>query len=286
LCKTYEKFELKNVSFDLQEGHIMGYIGRNGAGKTTTFKSMVNLVHPDSGVVQFFGRDFKDSEFEVKQAIGFVTGGVDYYPKKKLKTITSVTRRFYPSWDEAAYGRYLKLFSLDQEKTIDALSAGMKVKYSIALALSHRAKLLILDEPTSGLDPVSRDDLLSVFIDLVERDGVSILFSTHITTDLEKCADDITYLKEGHVLDSATLPEFLDKWRLVKGPAGSVPTGLIERLVGYKAQRGTFSALAGKADADGFAGLAGAGVSATQADLESIMVHIERDAANGEEASI
>ena len=194
LCKKYDHFELNNVSFALETGKITGFIGRNGAGKTTTLKSLINFVHPQSGDVLFFGKSFKDNEFEIKHKIGFVAGGIDYYPKKKIKIITATTRRFYRDWDDDAYTRYMNMFSLDENKTPDELSAGMKVKYSLALALSHNAELLILDEPTSGLDPVSREDLLDVFLNL-SKQGITILFSTHITSDLDKCADNIIYIK-------------------------------------------------------------------------------------------
>ena len=177
LCKEYPPFSLKDVSFSVEQGAIMGFIGRNGAGKTTTLKSILNLVHPSRGEIRFFGMELEKNELEIKKQIGFVSGGVDYYVKKKIKTITNVTRRFYDDWDEQAYRRYMAQFELDESKTPDQLSAGMKVKYALTLALSHRAKLLILDKPTSGLDPVSRDDLLDVFLSL-QREGVSILFST------------------------------------------------------------------------------------------------------------
>ena len=197
LSKHYEKFTLKDVSFSLEKGYIIGFIGRNGAGKTTTLKSMMRLVHPDGGKVTVFGLDFAENELACKQKIGFMLGGVDYYPKKKLRTIAEVTSCFYTEWDNAEYERRLAAFELDPEKKVDELSAGMRVKFSLALALSHHAQLLILDEPTSGLDPVSRDELLLLFQDLIEDGEHSILFSTHIISDLEKCADFITYIKDG-----------------------------------------------------------------------------------------
>ncbi|MBR3184599.1 MAG: ABC transporter ATP-binding protein, partial [Oscillospiraceae bacterium] len=147
LCKEYPAFRLRDVGFSLSRGRIMGFIGRNGAGKTTTLKSMLNIVHPSAGEVRFFGLDFPAHEQEIKRRIAFVSGGANYYPHKKLSAITAVTRSFYDNWDEAAYRRYLKLFALDESKTPKALSAGMQVKYALALALSHRAELLILDEP-------------------------------------------------------------------------------------------------------------------------------------------
>ena len=138
-----------------------------------------------------------------------VLGGIDFYPKKKVKTITDVTRRFYSNWDETKYRHYLKLFSIDESKRVDQLSSGMKVKYLLALALSHNARLLILDEPTSGLDPVSRDELVELFRAIVADGQRSILFSTHITSDLEKCASHITFIKDGEIFHSSTVAEFM-----------------------------------------------------------------------------
>ena len=271
LHKTYPGFALKNVSFDVREGSIMGFIGRNGAGKTTTLKSLLGFVHPDAGDISFFGKPFSGNELSIKQQAGFASGGVDFYPNKKLKAITAVTKRFYPSWDDGAYQNYLKRFELDEEKTPDQLSAGMKVKYSLLLALCRRAKLLILDEPTSGLDPVSRDDLLSVFMDLVDREGISILFSTHITSDLEKCADDITYIKSGEIIASMGMDSFLARYKVVSGTPEQLTDSLTSQLIGCKKER------------RGFSGLLKSGrpapqnVNVSDADLESIMVHLERE---------
>lgn len=156
LCKTYPAFALRDVSFAVEPGTIMGFIGRNGAGKSTTIKSMLNLVHPDSGRVTMFGQDFYANEPACKQQLGVVLGGVDFYPNKKLRSITNVTRTFYDRWDEDKYRHYLQLFALDETKKVSQLSSGMRVKYMLALALSHDARLLILDEPTSGLDRVAR----------------------------------------------------------------------------------------------------------------------------------
>ena len=199
LCKKYQSFSLDNVSFSLEEGYIMGFIGRNGAGKTTTLKSMLNFVHADSGSVAICGFDTKQDEFIVKNNIGFVSGLDGFYNSKKIKTVTNVTKRFFKNWNENLYKELLQKFNLDENKLISSLSAGMKVKYQIALAMSHDAKLLILDEPTSGLDPVSRDELIILFQDYVADGTRSILFSTHIISDLEKCADFITYIKNGKI---------------------------------------------------------------------------------------
>ena len=210
LCKTYPKFRLENVSFQLDKGRIMGLIGRNGAGKTTTLKSLLNLVHPDCGTRTFFGLDLDQHEQEIKCRIGYAGGAVDFYRRKKIRLLADVTKQFYPNWDESAYRKYLDVFALDEDKTPGELSEGMRVKLNLTLALSHHAELLILDEPTSGLDPVSRAELLDVF-SILRDQGTSILFSTHITTDLEACADDVTYLAAGRMIASEPMETFLKR---------------------------------------------------------------------------
>ena len=207
VSKNYPSFKLQSVSFDVEEGTIMGFIGRNGAGKSTTLKSILNIVHADEGSVIYFNMDIKKHEGEIKQKIGYAGGAIDYYKKKKIHEIITVTKRFYQTWDDGLYRKYMDLFALDEEKTPSELSQGMKVKLSLVMALSHRASFLILDEPTSGLDPISRDELLEIFKYLKTK-GVSILFSTHITSDLDKCADDITYIRAGQIVYSGKLEDF------------------------------------------------------------------------------
>ena len=271
LTKRYDKFALKDVSFDVRRGEIMGFIGRNGAGKTTTLKSLMNYLHPDAGEIDFFGKPMTGNEMEIKRRTGFVTGGVDYYMRRKLRAITDVTRGFYPNWDEAAYKRCIAAFSLDEDKTPAELSAGMKVKYNLALAMSHRAELLLLDEPTSGLDPVSRDDLLDVFLGL-KREGVSILFSTHITSDLDKCADRITYIRTGEIQACCALEELVNAYVVAEIPEaaiGGIPANL---LIGAKPARRGFSALVRKSDA------AKLNIATTPAALDDVIVHMEKEA--------
>ena len=270
LNKSYESFSLKNVSFQLDKGYIMGFIGRNGAGKTTTIKTMLNLVHADSGSVSVFGKDFLKNELAIKQKIAFMLGGIHYYSKQKIKVITSVYKRFYEEWDDAVYESYLKRFALDPSKKVDELSDGMKVKYALSLALSHNAQLLILDEPTSGLDPVSRDDLLELFQELIENGERSILFSTHITSDLEKCADFITYIKDGEIVASTDKDDFLTSYKIVKGTGEQFTQDTAQRLIGYKKNAFGFSGLARTADLP-------AGLEVSPADIESIMIYFEKE---------
>lgn len=208
LIKTYAGFKLDSVSFSLESGKITGFIGRNGAGKTTTIKSILNLVHPDSGEISYFNMDLNGHEAEIKSRIGYSTGTVNWYPRKKIKDIVDVGRRFYTTWDEEAYRKYKSLFKLDVNKTPLQLSEGMKVKVNLLLALSHKAELLILDEPTSGLDPFSRDELLDIFTEL-KYNGISVFFSTHIISDIEKCADCILYISEGKIVSALPKDAFM-----------------------------------------------------------------------------
>lgn len=218
LCKSYSGFSLDNVTFSLATGRIMGFIGKNGAGKSTTLKTILNMVHSDSGTVKMFGKDYYINEKECKEQIGVVFGGIDFYPLKKLSSITAVTKRFYTNWDDEEYQKYIKLFSLDESKKFKELSSGMKVKYLLTLALSHHAQLLILDEPTSGLDPVSRDELLHIFKRIVRDGNRSVLFSTHITSDLDRCADDITYIQNGKIIKSCDKETFMHSFNHLKTP--------------------------------------------------------------------
>lgn len=207
LRKSYSSFELDNVSFSLEEGRITGFIGRNGAGKTTTIKAMLNLVHPDGGEIEYFGMPLTGNEAEIKKRIGYSTGTLNWYPRRKIRDIAAVMKSFYDSWDDKLYREYLNLFSIDEEKSANQLSEGMKVKCNLMFALSHGAQALILDEPTSGLDPFSRDELLDIFREISDT-GVAVFFSTHIISDIEKCADDIVYISGGKIAAALSREEF------------------------------------------------------------------------------
>ena len=271
LCKHYPAFELHDVSFSIRASSIMGLIGRNGAGKTTTIKSILRLVRPDGGSVEFLGQPVDDDAAALRREAGYVSGDLCYYPRKRLSQLTAVTRSFYSAWDSARYEALLRRFSLDDSKRVCELSAGMKVKYQLACALSHGAKLLILDEPTSGLDPVSRDDLLDLLRSLCEQDGVSILFSTHNTSDLDACADDVTYLQNGTVAQSVSLAGFTAPWKKLTGPETALAPALRGALRGLRVHRGEFEALY-PSDLP-----CPAGCREELADLQTVMVYLERE---------
>ena len=217
LTKRYPAFTLNGVSFDVPQGAVMGFIGRNGAGKSTTLKSILGMVHPDAGAVRVFGMDYAENERAIRRELGVVLGGIDFYPKKKIKTITDVTRRFYNNWDEEKYRHYLELFHIDESKRVDQLSSGMKVKYMIALALSHNARLLILDEPTSGLDPVVRDEILTIFADFTRDEEHAVLISSHIVSDLEKICDYIAFLHKGRLLLCEEKDRLTEEYGILRG---------------------------------------------------------------------
>ena len=268
LCKYYEAFRLEDVSFTLEAGAITGFIGRNGAGKTTTINSMLSFVRPDAGEITFFGLPFPENDREIKQKIGFVSAGMTYYTRKKLATITKVTKSFYREWDDGKYDRYMKRFGLSDDKTPAELSNGMKIKYALALALSHGAELLILDEPTSGLDPVSREELVEVFLKLKDE-GKTVFFSTHITSDLEKCADRILFLQKGVLKADDTLENYQAAWRIVEC-GNEIPPDLKQVACGSCRIRDGYTVLVRREDAVTF--------ESREASLEEIMVHLEKEA--------
>lgn len=242
LNKKYPNFQIKDVSFQLEQGYIMGFIGVNGAGKTTTIKSILNMVQADSGEISILGKNIAEHETELKQDIGCAFGDIDFYTRSRLKTLTGITKKFYKNWSDETYYSYLNRFKLDENKKIAELSTGMKVKYSLTLALSHGARLLILDEPTSGLDPVSRDDLLDIFQELIMSGEISILFSTHITSDLERCADYITFIEQGQIVASSEKNEFKESYRLLSGSESQL-NEVKGKLISYKINSFGFTGL-------------------------------------------
>ena len=268
LCKTYPAFRLEDVSFRLVPGSITGFIGRNGAGKTTTINSMLFFVRPDAGEISFFGMPREEHEQEIKEKIGFVSAGMTYYTQKKLKVIANVVKSFYPGWDEQEFQRRMDAFGLDGEKTPAALSNGMKIKFALALALSHNAELLILDEPTSGLDPVSREELVEIFLNLKDE-GKTVFFSTHITSDLEKCADRILFLQQGKLKADDTLDAFQGSWRIAECGT-EIPEELEKAARGKCRVRDGYTVLVPRESAGAF--------DAREATLEEIMIHLEKEA--------
>ena len=269
--KKYPTFSLKDVSFSIKPGEIMGFIGRNGAGKTTTLKSIMNLIHYESGKIYAFDTDMKENELENKQRIGFALSELNYYPNKTIRQLMNVTKRFYKNFDENKFNEVCKLFNLNIDKKLEELSSGMKVKYSVAVALSHQAELLILDEPTSGLDPVSRDEILDIFREIVKNGDRAILFSTHITSDLDKCASNITYIHNGEIIYTGTKKDFVNQYLFVKDKTKNKD---LEKE--YIASKELDDRIEGLIKADNKEIFIKHGLEVKEPDLEEIMVYLER----------
>lgn len=217
LNKSYDRFALKDVSFSLPEGCITGFIGINGAGKTTTLRSILGLASGVTGSIRFFGMDMKENERQIKDRIGVVLDSGGFYEDLSLNEMKKILAPAYSSWCEEDYRSYLERFSLNPKEKIKNLSRGMKVKYALALALSHKAELLIMDEPTSGLDPLSRSQLLNVLRDYMEQGGKGVLFSTHITSDLDKIADMLIMINQGRIVFQGEKDALMDRYRIIKG---------------------------------------------------------------------
>lgn len=210
LCKRYADFQLSDISLSMAPGTITGLVGANGAGKSTTIKLILNLIRRDAGSIRVFGRDNLAEEAAVKERIGVVFDEPCFHDLLTPLQISGYMRGLYGRWDETLFRRYLSAFSLPEKKPVKDFSRGMKMKLSIAAAMSHGAELLILDEPTSGLDPLVRDEILDIFLEFLQEESHAILLSSHITSDLDKIADAVTFLHEGHIVLSATRDDLMD----------------------------------------------------------------------------
>lgn len=245
LKKKFKGFALKNINFTLEKGYIMGFIGPNGAGKSTTIKLIMNLLKKDEGEIKIFGLDNIKHEKEVKNKIGFVFDENYFYEELTVMEMKKVIAPFYKNWNDSVFNKYLKEFSLPAKTKIKELSKGMKMKFSIAVALSHDAELLIMDEPTSGLDPIIRSELLDILTFLIQDENKSVFFSTHITSDLDKIADYITFINNGSIVFSCSKDDILEKHGLVKGPKEILNADVRKYFIGIKENQFGFEGLAG-----------------------------------------
>lgn len=217
LKKNFGNFSLKDVSFSLKEGCITGFIGINGAGKTTTIKSILGLTIKDAGSIKLFGKEIESNERELKNHIGVVLDDGYFYDDMTLMEMKNIIAPAYSNWDETVFENYISRFKLPTKQRISTLSKGMRMKYSIALALAHHADLLIMDEPTSGLDPLVRSELMDILLEFMNEDGKSVFFSTHITSDLDKVADILILIDNGRIVLNEEKDIILDTHGLVKG---------------------------------------------------------------------
>lgn len=256
LGKKYSQFELKNINFALPKGHIMGLIGPNGSGKTTTIKLILNLLKRTSGSVKIFEQDNIEHEIEIKEQMGIVFDSSFYMDEWRIMDVEKVIGRFYEKWDKKKFYSFLKQFNLEPGKRVKELSKGMQMKLMLASAFSYDAKLLILDEPTSGLDPVSRDELMNILCEYVRDGEHSILFSTHITSDLEKVADYITYINFGKMIYTGSKQEFIDSFHMITGSKEELPEDEVKKkMMGFRQNHFGYEALMYKEDSEKYSEL-------------------------------
>lgn len=273
LSKRYPPFSLRDLSFSVPGGCVMGFIGENGAGKTTTIKAILGMIHRDSGSIRLFGEDFDGQSPAVKELLGVVLDAPFYVDEWTLLDVERAVSPFYRAWDAAEYRTCLSRFGLEAKKKVKELSRGMKVKLMLAVALSHGARLLILDEPTSGLDPVARDELMDLLRAFVCDESRAILFSTHITSDLEKIADYITFIQNGTLLFTGEKDAFLEAYTLVRGGAADLSAALRSRLLGLREHSVGFEGLLPVSETK----LLTPGTVFEQPTLEEIMVFLSKE---------
>jgi len=216
VTKRYEGFMLDNVSFTVPKGCIMGFIGQNGAGKTTTIRSLLNITDIDKGEIKLLGLDHIENEQEIKRRTAVVFDELPFHDIFSAKDMARIFEGLYPEWDNAVYSQYLERFQLPLKKKIGQFSKGMKMKLQIACALSHNAELLVMDEATTGLDPVVRDEILHIFMEYLQNGERSVLMSSHITSDLEKIADTVTFIDKGKILLTGYKDGIIEKHGIMK----------------------------------------------------------------------
>ncbi|WP_028516387.1 ABC transporter ATP-binding protein [Ruminococcus flavefaciens] len=243
LNKAYDSFALKDVSFSLPKGYIMGFVGENGSGKTTTIRSILNMANIDSGKISVFGLDSVTDTIAIKERLGVVFDSLYLADHLTAKQIEKQLKPFYKDWDSKEFSGRLKSFGLPDNKRVGEFSKGMKMKLMIAIALSHKADFMILDEPTSGLDPVARDELLDILAEYIENENRSVLFSTHITSDVERIADYVTILHNGRVWFTGTKDELNEKYVILRGAEEDISSALREKCIGFHGYRNGFDAL-------------------------------------------
>lgn len=270
LRKQYNNFLLDHISFSVPCGFVGGFIGENGAGKTTTLKLILGMVMKDGGDIKLFGKPAED--VSLKEDIGVLFEQPYYQEDWTPLDIEKVMRPFYKKWSDAAFHQYLDRFSLDPKQKYKTMSRGMKMKLGMAVTLAHDAKLLLLDEPTSGLDPVGRDEMLDIFRDYMVKEDRTIFFSTHITSDLEKIADYITYIQNGRILYSGLKDDLIEKYCLVRGGIGDLPQSKHKQIFGLREHPSGFD---GMIETKNIAGFPTSVVTET-VSLDDIMVRMSK----------
>jgi ABC-2 type transport system ATP-binding protein len=275
VCKRYPGFALEGLDMGLARGFVLGLIGPNGAGKTTAIRLLMGLARPDAGEVRLLGEDPRRAGKALRARLGFVYEEGGWYGSLSALETRAWVSKLYPSWDEGGFHARLEAYGIAPDKKIDELSKGQRMKLSLALALSHGAELIVMDEPTAGLDPVSRSELLDALFAVVAEGGTSVLFSTHITTDLERIADYIAFLRGGSLVFCESRDEVLDRHALVRGPGEALGEGLADKLVGRRVYGSGFEGLTDRVQA--VRALGDGRLAIERASLEDIMVYQVRE---------
>jgi len=269
LTKKYKKFTLRDISFDLPAGYILGYIGRNGAGKTTTLNAVTHLIRPDGGSVTVDGLSFSEDPVAYRDSIGYI-GDSSYFPTAMTsRDIRTILRDFYPSFDPDSFDGYVEKWELPEKEKISSYSRGMKVKLMFAAALSRKTKLLILDEATNGLDPMMRREILRILQEYIADGTKSVLFSTHILEDLQDIADYVFLIEKGEMVFCEAKDDLLESYLLVKGGREELTASLEDRLIGVERNEYGFKALFRTDDGD----ILPVGLAAEKPTIDQIVVH-------------
>lgn len=274
ISKAFNGFRLENLSLDVKRGYVTGFIGANGAGKTTTIKIMMNLLKPDRGEVKVFGLNYQQHEKEIKERIGFVFDNHLFYDHITLKEMKQIIAPAYKRWDERQFHYYVDKFELPLKKRMKSFSKGMKMKASLAFALSHHAELIIMDEPTSGLDPVFRRELLEMLHDLMIKGDKTIFYSTHITTDLDRLADYISFIQNGKLVFTKEFYKIEEEYALVKGSTELLDADTEKEFIAIRKTNTGFEALT--ANVQAVKRIFGAEVVFEKPTLEDIMYYSKR----------
>ncbi|RLL43986.1 ABC transporter ATP-binding protein [Oceanobacillus piezotolerans] len=269
--KYFKDFSLENINLQVKQGQITGFVGANGAGKSTTMKLMMNLLQPDTGEIKVFGKDYANHEKELKERIGFVYDSNVFYESLNLKDIRKIIGPAYKNWSDSKFYDYIKKFELPLNKAIKTFSKGMLMKTSLAMALSHEAEFIMMDEPTAGLDPVFRRELLDILKEMMEDGRRTIFFSTHITSDLERIADNITFIQSGKILFNESIRDIQERYALVKGNANLINHDIEKYFISMERSSTEFQAITNNAEE--VRSLLGDQVVMEEASLEDIMFY-------------
>ena len=271
VSKYFKDFSLENMNLHVKQGQITGFVGANGAGKSSTMKLIMNLLQPDTGEIKIFGKDYANHEKEIKERIGFVYDSNVFYESLNLKEIRKIIGPAYQNWSDSQFNDYVRKFELPLNKAIKTFSKGMLMKTSLAIALSHEAEFIMMDEPTAGLDPVFRRELLDILKDMMVDGRRTIFFSTHITSDLERIADNITFIHKGKILFNESIRNIQERYALVKGSANLINQDIEKNFISMERSSSEFQAITNNAEE--VKRLSGAQVVIEEATLEDIMFY-------------